>query len=345
MPPFSPGQRLVVLGAGATYGAEFENFKAECRPPLNSDFFTQLQKIRSKHRKLVRDVIKDVVELFGPNFSLTLEDYFTQLEFLSEAMKFTPKGAGALTAQALAAKNDRLKAALAATLEISTDVAIRKAGGCKLHKQFVAGLEAKDTVISFNYDCVLDHALKAAGDGKWSARYGYGFVEPARVRGVERWDPGVPAASQAKTIYLLKLHGSLNWQLPIDPQGKVVLKQRLHSQRGVPRFSVIPPVWNKRSGVSPLFDDLWRSAERAIRAAKHVAVAGFSFAPTDLHVESLFRLALANSHLETLVIANPRREDRRRIRQVFARPLERGAVVRQFGGFKEFVEAFPACLG
>jgi hypothetical protein len=68
--------------------------------------------------------------------------------------------------------------------------------------------------------------------------------------------------------------------------------------------------------------------------------------PTDLPVESLFRVALARRprKLKTLVIANRSSQDRRRVREVFARPLEDGTVVRQYEDFAKFVEAFPACF-
>jgi hypothetical protein len=72
--------RVLLLGAGASRGADF-GFRPPCDPPLNRDFFTQLQRITQKHDALVRKVMRDVVELFGPNFTLALEDYFTQLEF------------------------------------------------------------------------------------------------------------------------------------------------------------------------------------------------------------------------------------------------------------------------
>src|SRR5215218_6085259 len=162
MPPFSPGDRLVVLGAGATRGADFgPDFQRMCEPPLNADFFTQLQRISEPERRrdLVRSVITDVVELFGANFSLTMEDYFTQLEFLWRTVARSPVGAGMTTAD-LQAKRDRLMSALSSVLEVSTDAAIRESGGCRLHKLLVENLRPRDTIISFNYDCVLDHALR-----------------------------------------------------------------------------------------------------------------------------------------------------------------------------------------
>ena len=87
-------------------------------------------------------------------------------------------------------------------------------------------------------------------------------------------------------------------------------------------------------------------AERALRHATKIAVVGFSFTPTDLHVEAVARLALARgTALKALVIANPSPDDRRRIRSVFSKQLERGAVVRQYEDFQEFVSALPSSLG
>src|SRR5437762_2716971 len=79
---------VLLLGAGASRGAVFPNgVPHECLPPLNADFFTQLQRItEDKHSTSVRRVVKDLVQLHGSNFSLTLEDYFTELEFLSRVV-------------------------------------------------------------------------------------------------------------------------------------------------------------------------------------------------------------------------------------------------------------------
>jgi hypothetical protein len=342
MPPFAPADRVILLGAGATVGADFgKRFKTTVRPPLNADFFTQLQRITGKHHEVVGDIVKDVIGLFGPNFDLTLEDYFSQLEFLLEATDLVPTSQATVTRSQPRGNRDRLMKALAAVLEASTDEPIRKHKGCAHHRRLVECLEPRDTVVSFNYDCVFDDALRRSGDGKWSAKYGYAFAKPSRVVGHPLWDPPNPAASARDTIYMLKLHGSLNWQLPPDPDGEIKLKQRLHQQRGTPKFTIVPPAWNKSQKEEPIFQDLWKKAERAIRTAKCVAVVGFSFTPTDLHVEALFRLALAGSGLRTLVIANPSGRDRARIREIFAQPLGRGAVVRQYDSFQEFARALP----
>ena len=193
----------------------------------------------------------------------------------------------------------------------------------------------------------MDDALRRAGDGKWAARYGYAFPRPSRVNAVgdEHWSHTNPAARAQDTIYLLKLHGSINWQILPRGEGEIVLKQRLHQQRGTPRFSIIPPGWAKREREEPFFDDLWKKAERALRNAKEIAVVGFSFAPTDLHVEAVVRLAVARSgSLRALLIANPSSDDRKRIRSIFAKQLAQGAVVRQYDSFRQFIRSLPDCF-
>jgi len=71
---------LVVLGAGATRGASFVRDLKGPLPPLDCDFFTQAQRLGSDRKRLVDRLISNVSELFGNNFSLTMEQYLTHLE-------------------------------------------------------------------------------------------------------------------------------------------------------------------------------------------------------------------------------------------------------------------------
>ena len=108
----------------------------------------------------------------------------------------------------------------------------------------------------------MDHALRTHGAGKWSARYGYGFPNPARVVGHENWSASAPPSQAKGSIYLLKLHGSLNWQLPSSDTEdghtrQITLKQRLYQQNGTPRFTIIPPELGKNIDSDPNFRALW----------------------------------------------------------------------------------------
>lgn len=345
MAQWSPGSRVVVLGAGSTRGAQFvveADPVPRCQPPLNADFFTQLQRITTeRHQETVQAVIEDAVKLYGPNFSLTLEQYFTQLEAMIETAK-SAKGLPREFRQAsLMAMRDRLLEALSATLEESADVAKEaspaRKSRCRYHDSLVDALEAQDTIISFNYDCVIDHALREQGSGKWSAKFGYTFPNAGRVEKVRPWNAKQAPTTLNGSINLLKLHGSLNW-FPFPPggQGPIKLRERPYKQAGQKRYEIVPPEYVKRKDAQPIYKALWGHAEMALRRAEVLVFIGFSFTPTDLDVEALFRLALVSGRkkLRRVVIANPNREHRQRIRSILAPALRDGAILVQFDSFR-----------
>ncbi len=351
-----PGLRkLIILGAGASRAAgvdaERRRVPLTCLPPLNADFFTHLQRItETKHRETVRKAVADVVELFGSNFSLTLEDYFTQLEFLLDAVDIASRNPD-LDRRELVARRNNLMAALGAVLESSTNEIINSKQGCPLHRDLLAHLTSADSIVSFNYDCLIDDVLSRYGDNKWNPRWGYAFPTRQAVDGLDRWSPKKPARGRKESLRLFKLHGSVNWQLPKNDRDPIHLKSRIHRQRGTPRFSIIPPVSNKSLGgetaEATIFRAVWRRCARQIRNADVIAVVGFSFAQTDLYAQSLFRIAVQkNRRLKLLVLAVPGSETRRRIRGVFDVPLaESDVLVRQYEDFRELVDHLPAAFG
>ncbi len=352
MPPWSPGNTVVVLGAGASRGAEFvEKAQPLCEPPLNADFFTQLQRITTpRHQKTITAVLADVLTLHGPDFDLTLEQYFTQIEAMLTIVRDSRGGTGKYTLAELQLMRSRLLEALSAVLEESADVAKQRSPGhatpCGYHAELVEALKPKDTVISFNYDCVVDHALRTSATSKWSARYGYGFPNPARVEGHALWDADDPPTQQSKTINLLKLHGSINWYpFPPNDTDAIRLRQKPYKQAGQKLYEIIPPEYVKSVGTRPIFPALWAHAALALRRAKVIVFVGFSFTPTDLHVEALFRLSLSEKKdLRNLVIVNPAAEHRKRIRSIVAPALRDGTRAVQFETFRKASSYLPSLL-
>ena len=287
------GRALFILGAGATRGCSFVDPRTySCIPPLDADFFTQLQRVPDpKHQAHIREVMVDVVKLFGHNFTATLETVFATLEHTIRMLAMTGTKR-AYRKGDLENMRDRLLAAIAIVMEAS--LAERNADGtasqtprtCEHHERLVRDvLQPKDDIISFNYDCVIDYALKNAGDGKWNPRYGYGFNLGPRgvnLQGDADWAPAKPAA-QGKTVHLHKLHGSLHFRFGGTDSKRITLKQRPYTkQRGIPRFSIIPPESNKAYDRG-LFAQLWKNAAAAVGRAKHVVSIGYSLPPTDLH--------------------------------------------------------------
>src|SRR6266850_7249338 len=116
---------VIVLGAGATRGASFVaaggvGAERVCLPPLDRDFFAQLQRVaKPLHQAVIDEVIGDAVALFGPNFRVTLETMFTTVEQLSAMSSMRPSGGAASEHQRFQRMRTALLQALAAVLEES----------------------------------------------------------------------------------------------------------------------------------------------------------------------------------------------------------------------------------
>lgn len=339
---------LFVFGAGATRGASFVDPKVDpCLPPLDQDFFTQLQRVRQvKHKKLIGSVMGDAVDLFGLNFSATMEHMFTTLEHTLRMVQTTGQRRD-FDRTELKDKRDRLVQAIAVVLE---DALARKdpSGNltqrfreCAYHDRFVEEiLHPQDELVSFNYDCVLDDSLHRAGSNKWNPRYGYDFNLGARgklLQGDKYWSPTHPA-SKTQTVKLYKLHGSLHFQVVgPDEVSRITLKQFPYTKRhGNLRFTIIPPEWHKAYDKG-VFARLWKNSAAAIHKTRHLVFLGYSLPETDLHSTALFRTSVKASSLRSLVVVNPDRNARRRIRSVVQRGLTKQTRVLSVDYFSEFV--------
>jgi hypothetical protein len=345
---------VVVLGAGATRGASFvDSGKNSCLPPLDGDFFTQLQRVRNpKHKKLIDEVMADAYDLFGVNFKLTLEAMFTTIEQTKRMVQATRESREWKTSE-LEKKRTRLMQAIGAVLEESLlrrkdDKMTREHQDCEYHLRLINNLSGGDAILTFNYDCLIDHMLRVAGSKKWNARYGYGFDLGPRGRLLEGdtpWQPKEPARKD-ETIHLYKLHGSLHFQFEEEVDHdknktatRIVLKERPYTkQRGSLRFAIIPPEWNKGYDEGP-FATLWKKAASAIHRANHLVFIGYSLPPTDMHSTVLFRTSVKRENLKSLIVVNPDAEARRRTRDVVQRGISKSTRVLSFDSFREFAAA------
>ncbi|MEI7767159.1 MAG: SIR2 family protein [Phycisphaerae bacterium] len=342
---------LIVLGAGATRGASFINGGNDqpiCVPPLDGDFFTQLQRVANpKHKDTIDGVLEDVVELFGHNFRVTLEIMFTTIEHTLRVVNAT-KGTAGWKPKELEQKRVRVKQAIAAVLEESLTIsanADKKQGRehreCDNHKALVEKLTIDDSIISFNYDCLIDHMLKSYGTDKWNARYGYRLPMPkgkgSLITGEEFWTPANNAdPTRNNSLRLLKLHGSIHFLA--GPKGRFSLKERPYTrQKGNLRFEIIPPEWNKHFDEG-VFRKLWGIARDEIHGATTIVVIGYSFPPTDLHTSALFRVSVKPNKLKRLVIVNPDPEARRRTRDVLLRGFAPDTRVLVFDRLSDFAK-------
>lgn len=162
-----------------------------------------------------------------------------------------------------------------------------------------------DTVITFNYDLVLDHAL-----------YGIG-VEPNYH--LDAFVPG-PAylVKRQPMLSVLKLHGSINWGVCPDCRALHGMQSRKPGQtlrwfpfpacanckQQIYQPLLVPPTWNKHEH-RDILQKVWKEAFEEMRAATRICVIGYSMPESDAYFKYLLTLALAeNTHLSKLIVVD-----------------------------------------
>lgn len=157
-------------------------------------------------------------------------------------------------------------------------------------------------VITFNYDTLVERAINEASLALFDQHGASAvladqqvFPSPPAPPAVYHMDNGT---STAKSMQLLKLHGSLNWYWSSgDSTGSTLTRVRERSTyanrslvaeshdftgvRTLDRF-LIPPVSTKNAYYTPyLTNTLWRAAHKAIRVTNRLTLMGYSMPKTD----------------------------------------------------------------
>lgn len=346
---------VFILGAGATRGCSFvEDLKrsGRCLPPLDGDFFTQLQRVSNRtHRPRIDELIRGLANWFGQNYGLGMEQVFCHLEHAEKMMALLEKGQSADAAK-LGALKKNLKQSIAIILGESL-TRVKKGGKgsytlrrCLWHDRLVRDLVAPaDAFITFNYDCVIDDSLRRYGANKWNPHYGYRFKlgpKGGGLAGYQYWTPkaGVDASAET-TIEVHKVHGSLHFQEFAEDGVKLKSRPYGNPSGGDMHFEIIPPESSKsyREG---RFGVIMANAYQSLRSATRIVIIGYSLPPSDQHAEALFRFGVKKGNLDSLVVVNPDRDARRRVRGALSRGLKTQTRVLSFDSIEEFVKAEPS---
>jgi hypothetical protein len=211
-------------------------------------------------------------------------------------------------------------------------------------------IESSAHVVTFNYDDIIDQHLwevhrlttiPEPGIPYWHPDGGYGFFcRPASMT-VEEQDVLMDRTS----MYVLKLHGSLNWRVrrgmpSIAPVDSIMhLEDWLPDEPG-PEFGErtvtpadielhlepeplwVPPVLLKSAiAQQPVLGLVWHRAFEVLHGAQQVVFIGYSFPVTDISARTLFEEALEDLPPGNITIVslaeNP--GDRERIRDIYKR--------------------------
>jgi len=168
-------------------------------------------------------------------------------------------------------------------------------GQAEYHNDLVARLirnrKLKNTAfITLNYDILIDNALIEQYDS-YHIDYGIELINYRRKDDFER-------PTRNKSVYLLKIHGSLN--LLYCPTCIHVERTRYKATEAFYKSKpcddcgtrmepiIIPPTFYKE--MTNLFiRQVYKKADEIIRQAKRIYICGYSFPDADLHVKYLFK--------------------------------------------------------
>lgn len=325
----------VILGAGASRGAScFENLWASA--PLDTDFFEQVERLRNtSDGKSLGKLVEFARKEFGTDLP-RMELFFTQVESLSafhDSLKIDRGPRVRQYEQVLAHFTSDLATVFRCLRSLSGNADLR----CDYHDCLAGSLRAGDTVLSFNYDSIIDESLKAMCGKSWDASKGYG-VDVSK--GDDRWHDHSGRGKKAKhSIKLLKLHGSLNWDRS-NANNAVELRDDPYAD--VDRFDreVVPPVWNKGIGEDGIYPNVWKQARSSLREGPILVLIGYSIPDTDLLSQSLLRVATSegNKRLSHLVIVNPDSAARAKTKQVLRQALTEKSIVIEFSYLSELAQ-------
>jgi hypothetical protein len=312
----------LILGAGASRGVSYAH-PGRFPSPLDSDFFDLLQRLKPHpdDHDAVRFVLEQVTTL-PPDFRRSMERSFYTL-YLRAFLK-------RILSNSDAGEDDRLLGCFAHAVEAVLRFS-HKMETCEFHKSIVAKLGGDDAVISFNYDLVIERALRPLAEVR-NVSFGDHIY---RFAGSPAHDLPIPK--------ILKLHGSSHWKIREGILSTRILDwkefdkqpQYIRHKLG-PEFPILLPFWDKAIQHEPWLH-LWRESYQQLQRCDTMIVWGYSLPPTDVKARELFSIA-AREHGKNikLCVIDPSVETRGRWQELYPR-----AQYCQYQFVEEFLENPP----
>jgi hypothetical protein len=233
------------------------------------------------------------------------------------------------------------------TAASSTVVNMQGRAGWTYYSRFIEHLtQTNARVLTFNYDLLLEELLSATN--QWQMYDGYGVYLPLIQNALPTPSFGAADTHDYKVrpspsnVTLLKLHGSINWGIPINQaahhmdRGDLIYRLPEHGKSlsidyfqlpapdGLPlmmifRPVIVPPVMDKSSWLqNQTFRSIWNMALRSVQDASEITFIGFSLPPTDFMADALFRQGrLGNAKDKISVVAPDASAMKLRYQQLF----------------------------
>ncbi len=336
---------VAILGAGATLGGLSKNLLP---PPVDKDFFDTAKLIRDRGTPVVaRRVMRDVFEMFGRVHGVGLEEYYREIE--------TREAIGVIAPTQNKQRNWRGRRKdldeLIRRVYIHTtyDLDGKKPLESEAHKNLFTLLQKNTTVITFNYDMVIEENIP--NTETWNPERGFlAGVSGTRSEWAEKWREQRSSDLRKRSgIILLKMHGSIGWRLYENK--RIRLKDRPYSVRsGKPEtVAILGPGWKKEIDKNP-YMQFWGEARLRIERANTILIVGYSLPETDLMARALFAEAIRSKKakrkwLKKLYVVDPSEEIKEKFASLFSPCLDPMGQIRLMNNMHELNERVKITLG
>ena len=177
--------------------------------------------------------------------------------------------------------------------------------------------DQQNTIITFNYDTLIEDALSRMG-GKCT----YGIPETVSGEIPKDWCLLEQNETDEKTLYLLKLHGSINWGVPKKDKKthrtpKIFFRTFSELLESGNWPLIEPPTWKK--GTNDILGNVWAKAVQRLKTATRIIVIGYSCPQTDPYFRFLLAAGLKdNISLTSIHIVNGNEDHKQKIKDLFS---------------------------
>lgn len=315
---------LVILGAGASRGASFVEDQLGVVPPLDLDFFQQVARLEETEES--KRLLEFVRQEYGHEVGLSMEQFFSEADYTDRFHKQLNVDRGPVVKTYQKSLNDFF-VVLPTLLEKTTQ------DKCDYHNTIAENLHARDCVMTFNYDCLMDRSLRDFSGNRWRPGEGsYGFDV---ANGSQDWKDHTRGQPPKNPIKLLKMHGSRNWSRTEDENIELLDDSNLSSNL---KDVIIPPTWSKEFDQFP-FGEIWKQARIEVRRARVIVVIGYSVPETDLFSRSLFKVEAGSKEkkekVDLLVLVNPDQSARRSFLRLVSGGIETKTTILEYNTLEE----------
>jgi hypothetical protein len=340
---------VFILGAGATRGAfphVVVSGKRVCAP-LNGDFFKVAESfVRAQggtggfpaRYQRIRNVFREEFPTRG-RWPIPMEEAFSLLYVSKDFPEIYVRRGRRRKPGTRKEIEDflRLTFGILSVIEarVTTD---------NQYARLVAKLQPGDTILTLNYDTLLDSALVSAG---WNPEKGYGMMGGS---GKVEWTRHKPTPSPSlANVRLLKLHGSLNWYVrgsfgklvrvfEAKPTKVLISERPRMNEFGTLVRQIVPPIYGKFFAHKH-WRVLWSAAHDALVEAEALVIVGCSLGDTDFHLSAMLSHAINERKRVHDPFAVVAAVDKLKVRRKWFELL-RGCVVKKmhYPTFEKFVK-------